>query len=200
LNNGLWSTEREKVSNKKIVAMEIHGRTVEITIQRHHWSRQLRLSIRGGAVYLSVPLRTPWTFAEAFLVKSRPWIEQHVGTTIQPNRRPPTRREREAARRLVKMKLNQWSMYFAVSWEGVRIGNQKSRWGSCSSTGTLSFNWRLIELPGELADYIVVHELAHLLQPNHSPKFWAEVERVLPDWRSRRKALRTLSTNGLQEG
>jgi predicted metal-dependent hydrolase len=188
------------VSNKKIVAMEIHGRTVEITIQRHHWSRQLRLSIRGGAVYLSVPLRTPWTFAEAFLVKSRPWIEQHVGTTIQPNRRPPTRREREAARRLVKMKLNQWSMYFAVSWEGVRIGNQKSRWGSCSSTGTLSFNWRLIELPGELADYIVVHELAHLLQPNHSPKFWAEVERVLPDWRSRRKALRTLSTNGLQEG
>ncbi len=186
-------------SNIRVITMALQDRTIEATIQRHHWSRQLRLSVRSGAVHLSVPLRTPWHFAEAFLARSRPWIEQHVGASAPFGKRPPTKSEREAARRLVKMKLNQWSMYFDVGWKSVRIGNQTSRWGSCSSKGTLSFNWRLIELPGDLADYIVVHELAHLLQPNHSPRFWGEVERVLPDWRTRRKALRSQSTAGLSE-
>lgn len=189
------------MADKRVVALGIAGHSIQVTIRRHHWSRQLRLNVRpGGQISLSIPPRTPWYVAEDFLAKSRPWLEKQISKHPPVERRAPTKREREAARRLVKMKLNQWSMYFDVDWKGVRIGNQSSRWGSCSSTGTLSFNWRLIELPDELADYIVVHELAHLVQPNHSPKFWSEVERVLPDWRPRRKALRALSTNGLQEG
>lgn len=189
------------MNSKKVVSMDIGGQSVTITMRRHHWSRNLRLSVRTGRqVSLSVPPRTPWYFAEAFLAKSQPWMEKQLGSmTAVQGRRAPTRREREQARRLVKAKLNQWSMYFDVSWENVRIGNQKSRWGSCSSSGTLSFNWRLIELPDSLTDYIIVHELAHLLQPNHSPRFWAEVERVLPDWRERRTSLRAQSTSGMAE-
>jgi len=70
------------------------------------------------------------------------------------------------------------------------IRAQRTRWGSCSARGTISLNWRLMQAPPELLDYVVVHELCHLLVPNHSPRFWAEVARVLPDWRRQRAQLR----------
>jgi len=72
----------------------------------------------------------------------------------------------------------------------VSVRAQRSRWGSCTSRGTVSLNWRLLQAPPAIVDYVVVHELCHLLVPNHSPRFWAEVARVLPDWRERRRALR----------
>jgi predicted metal-dependent hydrolase len=70
------------------------------------------------------------------------------------------------------------------------IRAQRTRWGSCSARGTISLNWRLMQAPPEILDYVVVHELCHLLVPNHSPRFWAEVARVLPDWRQQRAQLR----------
>lgn len=66
----------------------------------------------------------------------------------------------------------------------------RTRWGSCSARGTISLHWRLLTMPAPLADYVLVHELCHLLEPNHSPRFWAEVARVLPDWPAHRAALR----------
>ena len=70
------------------------------------------------------------------------------------------------------------------------IRAQRTRWGSCSVRGTISLNWRLMQASPEILDYVVVHELCHLLVPNHSPRFWAEVARVLPDWRRLRAELR----------
>lgn len=72
----------------------------------------------------------------------------------------------------------------------VRLGNQRRRWGSCAPDGTLRFNWRIIMAAPELLDYLVVHELAHLRQPNHSPAFWAEVAAVIPEYGDRRSLLR----------
>lgn len=72
----------------------------------------------------------------------------------------------------------------------VRIKAQKRRWGSCSAKGALNFNWRLILAPPPILDYVVVHELCHLAELNHSPRFWALVERVLPDFGERRAWLR----------
>jgi hypothetical protein len=66
----------------------------------------------------------------------------------------------------------------------VVVRNQKSRWGSCSHSGTISLNWRLIQLPAQVRDYIIVHELMHLRELNHSPRFWAEVAKACPDYRS----------------
>jgi hypothetical protein len=63
------------------------------------------------------------------------------------------------------------------------IRNQRSRWGSCSCNGTISLNWRLIQLPDHVRDYIIVHELMHLRELNHSPRFWREVEKACPDYR-----------------
>lgn len=74
----------------------------------------------------------------------------------------------------------------------LKVRAARTRWGSCSQRGTISLNWRLMQMPPDILDYVVVHELCHLLVPNHSPRFWAEVARVLPDWRVRREQLQTL--------
>jgi predicted metal-dependent hydrolase len=66
----------------------------------------------------------------------------------------------------------------------VSVRNQRSRWGSCSSKGVISLNWRLVQTPLFVRDYIILHELMHLRQMNHSARFWNEVQRVCPDYRS----------------
>ncbi|MEO8637522.1 MAG: YgjP-like metallopeptidase domain-containing protein [Candidatus Taylorbacteria bacterium] len=76
------------------------------------------------------------------------------------------------------------------AWKNVRVRNQKSRWGSCSKNGNLHFNYKIVFLPPNLADYLVVHELCHLLELNHSQKFWDLVVLACPDYKKLRKTLR----------
>jgi hypothetical protein len=79
--------------------------------------------------------------------------------------------------------------------QGLVIRGQRTRWGSCSARGTVSLNWRLLQLPPGYLDYVIVHELCHLLQRNHSPRFWREVARVMPDYQLWRRGLRTAAQN-----
>ncbi len=100
-------------------------------------------------------------------------------------RRAPTAHyslHRERAREFVHERLMYWNGYYFCTYNRVAIRNQVSRWGSCSSKRNLNFNYRIMFLPIHLADYIIVHELCHLIELNHSPAFWAQVEKVLPDY------------------
>lgn len=72
----------------------------------------------------------------------------------------------------------------------IALSSARTRWGSCSQASGIRFNWRLIHLPTHLVDYVVAHELAHLVEMNHSPRFWAEVGRLYPDWRAARAELK----------
>jgi len=74
----------------------------------------------------------------------------------------------------------------------VKIRDQSSRWGSCSWKGNLNFSYKLVLLPEHLADYVVVHELCHLREMNHSPRFWALVSQTVPDYRAKRRELKKL--------
>jgi len=80
-----------------------------------------------------------------------------------------------------------------VGVTNVTVRNQRSRWGSCSANGTISLNWRLVQTPDFVRDYIIHHELMHLREMNHSDRFWARVEEVCPDWR---EAERWIKRNG----
>ena len=101
-----------------------------------------------------------------------------------------TRWYRLAAESALTRSVNHWSRLMNLRPRAVLVRDQRRRWGSCGPDGTLRFNWRLILAEPAILDYVVVHELAHLAQRNHSPKFWAVVEQFLPDFRARRKSLR----------
>ena len=93
---------------------------------------------------------------------------------------------RLAVRELVAMLIDEEAPAIGVEPSRVQIRDQRSRWGSCSTRGTLSFNWRLVLAPFDVLDYVVVHELCHLREPNHSSRFWKLVEQRRPDWRAQR--------------
>jgi predicted metal-dependent hydrolase len=78
-----------------------------------------------------------------------------------------------------------------VEYKAISVKDTRSRWGSCTSDGQLSFSWRLIMAPPKVLDYVAAHECAHLLEMNHSPKFWAHVAKCTPDWKRQRAWLRT---------
>jgi predicted metal-dependent hydrolase len=97
---------------------------------------------------------------------------------------------RTAARELASALVDEEAERLGVAVCRIRVGDQRTLWGSCSPSGSLSFNWRLVLAPLEVFDYVVVHELCHLRVPNHSRAFWNLVERRRPGWRDSRQWLR----------
>ena len=96
------------------------------------------------------------------------------------------------AKRDLNEKVVEYSQMMSVSPRTVKINNASSRWGSCSAKKSINFSWRLIMADDEVIDYVVVHELAHLFELNHSDKFWSIVKYTLPDYKARQKRLREL--------
>jgi len=90
-------------------------------------------------------------------------------------------------------KVINYAKQMSVTPIAVKVNSAKTRWGSCSSKKSLNFSWRLIMADDDVVDYVVVHELAHIIEMNHSARFWAIVERVLPDYNERQKQLKELS-------
>jgi predicted metal-dependent hydrolase len=102
-------------------------------------------------------------------------------------------KHKETARNFVLEKLQIYNEFYQYTFRRVSIRNTKSRWGSCSEHGNLNFSYKLLFLPEHLADYIIVHELCHLKELNHSPKFWNLVSKTFPDYREKRKVLKNIS-------
>ena len=97
---------------------------------------------------------------------------------------------REQARHILEERVNDYARQYAFQYQKIGITSARTRWGSCSATGSLNFSWRLIMAPIEAVDYVVVHELVHTIIHNHSKHFWKKVEEVMPDFRDRRLWLR----------
>jgi len=99
---------------------------------------------------------------------------------------------KEEARHLILSRLSHFNQFYNFTYNRVAVRNQKSRWGSCSSKKNINFNYRLVLIPPYLADYVIVHELCHLGQMNHSQKFWDLVGQAIPDYQKRRRELKAI--------
>jgi hypothetical protein len=97
---------------------------------------------------------------------------------------------RARAREILEDRVAQFALRMGLTCRSVRITDAKERWGSCNAAGSLNFAWRLVMAPPPVIDYVIVHELGHLVEMNHSRRFWGRVGRILPDYAQRRKWLR----------
>jgi predicted metal-dependent hydrolase len=162
-----------------------------VEVRRSRRARHWRLVVPWGEpARLTVPQRMSSGEITRVLAQQQDWIRQQRRRQIPRlglGRLVVSEAEaRAGARELVSALADDEAAALAVSYARIRIGAQRTLWGSCSPSGTLSFNWRLVLAPFEVLDYVVVHELCHLRVPNHSPRFWRLVELRRPQWRQQR--------------
>ncbi len=169
-----------------------------IQFKRVRRSKHLRLTVAAdGRVLVTRPFWLSEKKAKAFVTEKKDWILQQIDKLKQQKPRLLSQGSRsdylnnkEKARQLVLSRLNYFNQFYKFNYKRVSIRDQKTRWGSCSHKLGLNFNYRLVYLEPELVDYLVVHELCHLREMNHSPRFWLLIERTLPNYRELRKKLR----------
>ncbi len=147
-------------------------------------------------IFVRAPIACPQKDIDRFVSSHSKWIEEHLEKQRQrPKPSPePTASEKEehiaAAWSIIPEKVEQFSAVMSLCPAGISITGAKTRFGSCSPKNRLCFSWRLMQYPEEAIDYVVVHELAHIVHKNHGKDFYALIETVLPDYKQRRKLLR----------
>jgi predicted metal-dependent hydrolase len=166
-----------------------------VEIRRSRQARRWSLTVPWGApARLTVPRWMAADEIDVVLESHRTWIERERARQVPrlnlQARAVSEHDARRAARELVTMLADEAAEALGVTYRRIEIRGQRTLWGSCSPRGTLSFNWRLVLAPFEVLDYIVVHELCHLREPNHSPRFWRLVATHRPGWREQRDWLR----------
>ena len=147
-----------------------------------------------GAVRVTVPRVFSARTLEKFLAKYASWIEKAVartdGRTVLYGKKALVRAYKEHAEKLAQARCAHFAALYGVSYKKISIRAQKARWGSCSRAGNLSFNYKIALLPPDMADYVIVHEVCHLLAFDHSPRFWGFVARTVPEHKRLRAVLR----------
>ena len=153
---------------------------------------------------LQITVRAPYHLSDVrireFVESKQTWILKHLAIMQDRQAHDPIpagvisdkelRHMTEEARIIIPERVKYFAKIIGVTYGQITIRHQKARWGSCSSSGNLNFNCMLMATSPELIDYVVVHELCHRKQMNHSPLFWKEVEEILPDYRNLRSRLR----------
>ena len=159
--------------------------------------RTLALEItREAKVLVRAPRRASNQDIERFVSAHRDWIAKHLARRrAQLEAHPPLTDEEIAALRarakaLLPERTAYWARRMGVTPTGVRISSARTRFGSCSGKNSISYSLYLMQYPDEAIDYVVVHELSHIRHKNHSPAFYAEVAKYLPDYKARRALLR----------
>ncbi len=143
-----------------------------------------------GNIELKAPVQIKDAQIQEFLCRKSDWIEKHLQTVKERQKqisqiKPLTIEEihdlADQALEIIPKRVAYFASLVGVTYGHITIRNQKSRWGSCSGKGNLNFNCLLMLMPPDVLDYVVVHELCHRKEMNHSSQFWAEVRKILPD-------------------
>ncbi len=151
---------------------------------------------RDGNAVVRAPYGVKKAYIDRFVAAHESWLErararQEARRLAHPE---PTESERAAliarAKEYLPRRTAHWSAVMGLVPTGLKITSARTRFGSCSGKNSLCFSWRLMQYPREAIDYVVVHELAHIRHHDHSPAFYALIERYMPDWRERIKLLK----------
>lgn len=158
--------------------------------------RTVGLEVRGGRLIVRAPRDIPRAELERLLAGHAAWIERALAREAARRAAHPEPDEAaraallERARAVLPGRVAHYAAVMGLYPAGITITGARTRFGSCSAKGRLCFSWRLMQYPPEAVDYVVVHELAHLVHRNHGRAFYALVERILPDYRERQRLLR----------
>jgi predicted metal-dependent hydrolase len=167
-------------------------------------ARSIRITIYPtGEVKVTAPRLTPEFLISKFVNSKSSWITKKLAhfskhpvsderKLLNSLGRKDFKEQKGKALELVRSRLEHFNKHYNFIYKNVSIRNQKSRWGSCSHRGNLSFNFKLIYLKPEIQDYVVIHELCHLKEMNHSKRFWDLVSEMAPNWKELRRGLKRI--------
>jgi predicted metal-dependent hydrolase len=178
--------------------IELLHRKIEYTLKISRRSRSLRLAVYpGGELIVTAPRFLSARAIEQFIIRKSAWILEKIDKLASLPKQAKTKdsrmdfiRNKSAALKIARQKMEYFNQFYGLKWKRVTIKNQKTRWGSCSRQGNINFNYKIALLPDRAADYIIVHEMCHLIEMNHSRKFWNLVAKTVSDHREIRKELR----------
>lgn len=162
----------------------------EVSVIRSN-RKTISIQIKPNEVIVRVPARMKQNEIEKFVESKRNWIEKHLQSlsekqklfeNFDPYSDEEIRSFVKQAKEIIPKKVEFYAEKIGVTYNKITIRCQRTRWGSCSSKGNLNFNCLLVLLPDEIIDSVIVHELCHRKQMNHSAKFYAEIEKVFPDY------------------
>ncbi len=180
--------------------LSIYGQTINYTVRVSDRAQRLRVAVYAdGDVIVTKPKGTKLSTLKHFVESKKDWIakklESHKTNTIPELRITSDKhfeKHKNQSLKLVRQKVEHWNKELGYEFENINVKQLKSRWGSCSSKKNLNFNYKILYLPEQLQDYVIVHELCHLKQLNHSPKFWNLVASILPDYSDLKSNIRTI--------
>jgi predicted metal-dependent hydrolase len=196
--------------------IKLHDQQITYTLRISKRARSARLTVyRDGSLVVTAPTSFRLEAIEKFMVQKSKWILDKIeyfkkrekkrldvlgkmpASEIPhfKNTKAEYKECKPEAQKLAESKVQQFNAFYNFNIGTIAIKNQKTRWGSCSRHGNLNFNYKIALLPQRLSDYIVVHEICHIGQFNHSRNFWNLVAQTIPDYMQRRKELRILSIN-----
>ena len=154
-----------------------------------------------GRAVVTIPRMLPMAIVEKFLFQKSGWLlgklDYFRRVEITPRRKVNERGDflkyKEQALLLAEERIVYFNKFYGYSWKKITIKNTKTRWGSCSKKGNLNFSYKIALLPQKMADYIIVHELCHLGEFNHSRQFWDLVAKTVPDYLELRRELKKMA-------
>ena len=172
--------------------------------------KTMSLEIKAdGSVVVRAPLRLSEAKIQKFVEEKQEWILKNLEKIQKRDAQKENVQKLSALERqhllnkacvVIPRRVAYYAEKLGVSYGKITLRQQKTRWGSCAANGNLNFNWLLILAPPEVLDYVVVHELCHRREMNHSQAFWKEVEKILPDYRERQKWLKDNGWRLMEEG
>jgi len=174
----------------------ISDKVIKYKIKNSYRANHIRLALYPDkSIVVTKPFLCSQKTVEKFIKSKKEWIEKKIQHfDALPKKRIFPReyylKNKEIARKIVQNKVDKYSHELSLSYQKISIRDQKTRWGSCSKMGNLNFNYKIILLPEHLQNYIVIHELCHLKELNHSKNFWNLVEKACPDYKKYRRELK----------